>query len=175
MPPAGPPLLRLRLLGGFGAERSGGAPVAERWRRPSAKTLVKLLAVTPGHRLHREQVMDVCWPEASPEAAVTSLRVALHAARHALEPELPARAPSSYLVGEGGLLLLHHGLVSVDLDEVTAEATAALVEGKLAPLERAHTALAPEPLPEDRYAEWAATPRRALEALGHRVTLALAA
>lgn len=42
--------------------------------------------------------MEVCWPEAEPAAAVRNLRVALHTARHALEPELPPRsrkAPTS--------------------------------------------------------------------------------
>ncbi|WP_433428287.1 ATP-binding protein [Nonomuraea sp. CA-141351] len=172
---APPPPLRLRLLGGFAAERPGTAPSAGRWRRPSAKTLVKLLAVAPGHRLHRDQVMDVCWPESDAESAVRSLRVALHAARHTLEPELPARAPSSYLLGEGGLLLLHPELVEVDLDHVMALADLALADGGLAALEEAHGELAAELLPEDRYAEWATPSREALDVLGRRVVLALAA
>ncbi|WP_336204037.1 AAA family ATPase [Nonomuraea sp. LPB2021202275-12-8] len=172
---APPPLLRLRLLGGFAADRPGSAPSVDRWRRPSAKTLVKLLAVAPGHRLHRDQIMDVCWPESDAEAAVRSLRVALHAARHTLEPELPARTPSSYLLSEGGLLLLHPELVEVDLDHVMALAGAALAGGGLAALEEAREHLAAELLPEDRYAEWAAPSREALDVLGRRVVLALAA
>ncbi|MER7176668.1 hypothetical protein, partial [Streptomyces mesophilus] len=58
------PVLRLHLMGGFRAIREEGPAAPERWPRPSAQALVKLLAVTPGHRLHREQAMALCWPEA---------------------------------------------------------------------------------------------------------------
>ena len=34
---------------------------ASAWRRSSAAALVKLLAVTPQHKLHREQVMEAFW------------------------------------------------------------------------------------------------------------------
>ena len=88
-------MLRLHLLGGFRVHRHGGPPLAERWPRPSARTLLKLLAVSPDHRLHREEAMEICWPDADPHAALGSLRVALHAARRAVEPELAPRAASS--------------------------------------------------------------------------------
>jgi hypothetical protein len=55
--------LRIWVIGGFRAE-VGGRPVAEdAWRRSGASALVKLLAVTPGHRMHREQLIDVLWPD----------------------------------------------------------------------------------------------------------------
>ncbi|MFG1834524.1 ATP-binding protein [Micromonospora chersina] len=173
----GTPSLRLCLLGGFRAERSGHLPPLDRWRRPSARTLVKLLAVSPGHRLHREQAMEVCWPEAEPAAAVRNLRVALHTARHALEPELPPRTPSSYLRTEGDLLALHPTLVTVDLDSALDVAATALATepAPLALLEEAHARLIVELLPEDRYATWLAGTREALAVRRHRVALALAA
>ena len=40
--------------------------------------LVKLLALAPGYRLHREQVMDALWPDLAPEAAAGNLRKAVH-------------------------------------------------------------------------------------------------
>jgi DNA-binding SARP family transcriptional activator len=42
---------------------------------------VKLLALAPHHRLHREQLMDTLWPELAPEAAAANLRKAVHFAR----------------------------------------------------------------------------------------------
>ncbi|MEU5948803.1 AAA family ATPase [Micromonospora sp. NPDC047465] len=172
----GTPSLRLYLLGGFRAERPGDLPPLERWRRPSARTLVKLLAVSPGHRLHRDEAMDVCWPDAEPDAAVRNLRVALHTARHALEPELAPRTPSSYLLTEGDLIVLCPTLVSVDLDEALALAGTALAAtpAPLELLEQAHAGLAAELLPEDRYATWIAASREALAVRRHRVALALA-
>lgn len=91
-----PPMLRIRLLGGFRLVREDGAPPVERWSRPGARTLVKLLALAPDHALHREQVMAACWPHAELRSALGSLRVALHTARHALEPELPPRGTSAF-------------------------------------------------------------------------------
>ncbi|MFD6150871.1 BTAD domain-containing putative transcriptional regulator [Streptomyces sp. NPDC060243] len=171
--PAAPPL-RVRLLGGFSVTRDGGAPSAQRWARPSARTLVKLLAVAPGHRLHREEVMSVCWPEADARAAAGSLRVALHAARHALEPELPPRAASSYLVADGALLSLAPGLVRVDADEAESAARAALRLGRMPELSAALGLFTGELLPEDRYAHWAAARRGQLALLRERLLLRLA-
>lgn len=170
----GPPLLRLHLFGGFRVTRDGGSPLAERWPRPSARALVKLLAVSPGHSLHREQAMEICWPDADPQAALGSLRVALHAARRAIEPELAPRSSSSYLTGEGTLLRLDPGTVVIDADEAESLATHALTEGGTARLAAALAAFTGELLPEDRYAAWAEARRTQLAGLHDRVRLALA-
>ncbi|MFB8082947.1 AAA family ATPase [Streptomyces sp. NPDC056013] len=168
------PLLRLHLFGGFRATRDHGPALAERWPRPGARALVKLLAVTPGHRLHRDQAVDVCWPDADPQAALRSLRVALHAARHALEPELAPRAASSYLVSDGSLLLLDPATVWIDTDHAEETALAALAGGDAAALADAAGRFTGELLPEDRYAPWAASRRDRLSGLRERVLLALA-
>jgi DNA-binding SARP family transcriptional activator len=55
------PLLRVRLLGGFFVERTDVRRAVSGWQRRSAKTLTKLLAVQPGHALHREEVLDLLW------------------------------------------------------------------------------------------------------------------
>ncbi|MFI7010956.1 ATP-binding protein [Streptomyces sp. NPDC050145] len=169
------PLLRLHLFGGFAATRDGGPAPAERWTRPSARTLVKLLAVTPGHRLHREQAMDLCWPEADRQSATGSLRVALHAARHALEPELAPRASSSYLISDGALLRLDPATVRVDADEAEATARGALASRDPERLAAALELFTGELLPEDRYAHWAQARRDQLITLREEVLLALAA
>ena len=46
--------------------------------------LVKLLALSAEHRLHREQAMDLLWPELAPKAAANNLHYALHNARRTL-------------------------------------------------------------------------------------------
>ena len=43
-----------------------------------------MLALTPGRRVHREQVMELLWPELTATAAQNNLHQALHAARRAL-------------------------------------------------------------------------------------------
>lgn len=44
--------VQISLLGGFAVTVSGES-VEDHWRLRKAKTLVKLLALAPGHRLHR--------------------------------------------------------------------------------------------------------------------------
>ncbi|GLW52084.1 ATP-binding protein [Kitasatospora phosalacinea] len=167
-------MLRLYLFEGFRAERDSGPPLAERWPRPGARALVKVLAVAPGHRLHREEVMDLCWPDADPAAAAGSLRVALHAARHALEPELAPRAASSYLKADGGLLLLDPTAVWIDADHAEQAAEDALADGRAERLADAIRQFTGELLPEDRYAHWAGARRTRLAQLCEQLLLRLA-
>ena len=56
------------------------------WHLRKAGSLLKVLALSPGHRLHREQAMELLWPDLDPEAALNNLHYALHVARRTLEP-----------------------------------------------------------------------------------------
>ncbi|MEU5321184.1 AAA family ATPase [Streptomyces sp. NPDC021056] len=169
------PVLRLYLLGGFRTERTDGAPVADRWPRPSSRRLVELLAVSPGRVRHREEIIEMCWPDtAGTPAALGSLRVSLHAARRALEPELTARTPSSYLIGEGALLRLAPDTVWIDADEAETLAERALRTGTTAHLAAALEAFTGELLPEHRYTPWVEARRERLDALRDSVRLTLA-
>ena len=109
--------LQVRLLGGFCIERSDVGQAVSDWPRRSAKTLIKLLAIQPGHALHREQVIDVLWPKVNAESALNSLGKALHVARHALQPGLPRRQDSAYLRLADGMLVFDTKRVIVDADE----------------------------------------------------------
>src|SRR5437588_13094379 len=65
--PASSPALRVQLLGRFRVW-VGLRPVPETaWRRRKAAALVKLLALAPEHRLHREEALETLWPELLPE------------------------------------------------------------------------------------------------------------
>src|SRR5262245_61611406 len=79
--------LHIRVLGGFQAEIGGRTVAAEAWRRSGAAALIKLLAVTPGHRIHREQLIEVLWPDLDRAAGGRRLTKALHFARRALAAE----------------------------------------------------------------------------------------
>src|SRR5687768_9121251 len=78
--------LRIWLLGGFRVRVGEREVPDESWRLRKARTLVKLLALAPGRRMHREELIDQLWPDLSPEAADNQLRKALHEARRALDP-----------------------------------------------------------------------------------------
>ncbi len=55
--------IEIRLLGMFEVRRGGEPVPASAWSRRHAAALVKLLALSPGRRLHREQVIDALWPD----------------------------------------------------------------------------------------------------------------
>ena len=76
--------LSIWLLGEFRVAVDGHDVPAEAWRRSKARAMVKLLALAPGHRLHREQLMDSLWPDLDPDAGSANLRKALHFARGAM-------------------------------------------------------------------------------------------
>ena len=79
-----PRTLDVHLLGGFRVAIGGQTVPAAAWRRKRAAAVVKLLALEPTHRLHREQITDALWPELDPDDAANNLRVALHHARQRL-------------------------------------------------------------------------------------------
>jgi DNA-binding SARP family transcriptional activator len=168
------PLLSIGLLGGFQVERAGAALAVSGWQRRSAKTLTKLMATSPGHTLHREQILDILWPEADVESALNSFGKALHAARHAFEPGLPRRMDSAYLLLKDAVLALSTEHVTIDADRFEQLAENALRTHDIAAYESALGAYAGELLPEDRYADWCAGRRHSLRELRVRVLLGLA-
>src|ERR687893_1656541 len=100
--------VRVWLLGGFRVGVGSGIITPDAWRLRKAAALVKLLALAPGHPLHRERAMDLLWPEHGRRAAANNLSQALHAARRALGPD-DAQAASGYLASQGEQLVLCPG------------------------------------------------------------------
>ena len=93
--------LAIQLLGDFRVS-VGSRAIAEReWTLRKAKSLVKLLALAPHHRLHREHVIDRLWPDLGPEDGANNLHRVLYVTRRVLEPELaPRRDPAAKCVKE---------------------------------------------------------------------------
>ena len=81
---------RVCLLGGFSVATEDGVVEERAWRLRKAKALVKLLALAPERRLHRERLADLLWPDRDADAAANNLHQALHAARRAIGRRRPA-------------------------------------------------------------------------------------
>src|ERR671913_2532733 len=97
-----PETLRIWLLGGFRVSVGSRSIGEQEWHLRKAQSLLKLLALAPGHRLHREQAMALLWPDLDPKAALNNLHYALRVARRTLEPPaLASSAPSRYLRLQG--------------------------------------------------------------------------
>src|SRR5690348_1819754 len=75
----------VRLLGGFAVSIDGVALPPERWTSRRASALVKVLALAPRARLHRDRVVDALWPDVALDAALPRLYKAAHFARQALQ------------------------------------------------------------------------------------------
>ena len=163
-------LLLIGLLGGFRVERPEAGEISG-WYRRSAKTLTKLLATRAEHALHREEIIEVLWPGAEIDSALNSFGKALHAARRALEPDLPRRGRSSYLRMTDSMLCLDTARVVIDADQFQTLAEDSLRRGDMSTHERALAAYGGELLPEDRYEDWCADRRSFLAEL--RVQLLL--
>ncbi|HVO37505.1 MAG TPA: hypothetical protein VMV03_00620, partial [Spirochaetia bacterium] len=118
-----PGALHVCLLGGFRVSIGKRTLGAEQWRRRKAAHLVKLLALSPGHSLHREQVIDLLWPDLEPGAAVNSLHQTLHVARGALGAG--ARARGYLSLKEDIIHLGAEGTLWIDVDAFQAAAAAA--------------------------------------------------
>jgi predicted ATPase len=146
--------IAIKLLGGFAAT-CGGEPVAASvWRLRKGRELVKLLALAPGHRLHREQLMDALWPDLDPAAAANNLHQVVHVARRALG------ADAIELREE--LLTLR---ACVDVDDFERAAEQARRAGTSGAYRAALSLYGGELLPENRYDDWTGQRREEIEQL----------
>jgi predicted ATPase/DNA-binding SARP family transcriptional activator len=154
--------LRIELLGGFAVGIDGRWLGEEAWRLRKAKSLVKLLALAPRHRMAWEQLGEALWPQKDAAAMRNNFHQTLRAARDAIE--------SAGLDGREALRLCDsvvsfgEGLeVTVDVDEFIAAAGRAQRTGATEDYRTAAGLYAGELLPEDRYEDWADAARTALK------------
>src|ERR1700694_3198461 len=154
--------LRVQLLGGLGLQ-VGPREIPPSAARGKASLLVKLLALAPGHHLHREEVVDRLWPELDPDAGINNLHGVLHKLRLAFEPDLVRGRQSAYLtLGESLLTLRAPSTVWVDSDAFERACAAADDSDDPAAFRVALGLYRGDLLPEDAYADWAAVYRDSL-------------
>jgi DNA-binding SARP family transcriptional activator len=142
--------IRIKLLGGFRVWIGSRVIEEDQLRLRKARSLIKLLALSPGHRLHREQAMDLLWPELDSKAALNNLHHALHIARRTLEPSAGAASGYLHLRGES-LALSPAGPVWVDVEVFEEAATTARHTLEIAAYRAAIDLYSGELLPRDRY------------------------
>jgi DNA-binding SARP family transcriptional activator/pimeloyl-ACP methyl ester carboxylesterase len=156
-------VLSVRVLGPFTVEVDGRPVPPGAWERRDASGLVKLLALRPEHRLHRERVMDLMWPELGVTEAAPRLHKAAHYARRAM-----GRA-DALVLRDDMVALLPGAPVTVDADEFEAAALAALAQPLPGPAAAVLERFPGEALPDDAYTDWATETRERLAALRRRL------
>ena len=153
--------VQIRLFGAF-AVRVGEEVVPEgAWRLRKAKSLVKLLALAPERRVHRERATELLWPDRAADAAANNFHQALYVARRALEAA-GAEASAVLPLRDDMLVLYPGGSVEVDVDAFEAAVVRARETGELPDYRAALGLYGGELLPEDRFEAWAAGRREAL-------------
>jgi predicted ATPase/DNA-binding SARP family transcriptional activator/DNA-binding CsgD family transcriptional regulator len=171
----GPETVRIWLLGGFRVTVGAREVGVDLLPRRKAGRLVKLLALAPGHALHRERVTDLLWPGLDTKPANNNLHRVLHTARRAFDPST-AGVPDRYLALRDEVVrLCPDSELLVDVDEFERAATAARRSGKPAAYRSAIDLYAGDLLPEDLYEEWAMERREALRGLCVALLLELSA
>jgi DNA-binding SARP family transcriptional activator len=152
--------VRVRLLGGFSVSVGFRVVEADGWRRRSAASLVKVLALARGHWLRRDRILDLLWPELDERTAAGNLHRALHFARRAFEPDA-SRSSARYLALVDGMIsLCPEEPLWVDAEEF--ERAAARRSRDPAAYRAAIELYAGELLPADSDEEWAHESRDAL-------------
>jgi DNA-binding SARP family transcriptional activator/Flp pilus assembly protein TadD len=133
--------LEVRLLGRFEVLVDSQLVPADAWAQRRAADLVKLLALARGHRMPRDEVLEMLWPRLGVDAAASNLHKAASYARRAL--------------GDRGAVVLRGGVVELaPVAEVTTD-----VER----FERGDdSAYGGELLPDERYEQWTLGPRARL-------------
>ncbi|MFL6208703.1 MAG: BTAD domain-containing putative transcriptional regulator [Pyrinomonadaceae bacterium] len=167
--------LAIRLLGPFRVSVDEQVIDERRWSRRKPKLLVKLLALQPHHQLHREQVMELLWPDLDAEAASNNLHKSIHAARRALEPALQAGAGSRFIMTrEQQITLSAPGKLWIDVEAFEQAAAAALKSSAAQACEQALALYAGDLLIEDPYEDWTTMRRESLRALRQDLLVKLA-
>jgi DNA-binding SARP family transcriptional activator len=152
----GSPSIAITLLGGFDVAVDGIPTPDRAWTRRSAAALVKVLALAPGHYLHREQVMDLLWPDQSPARCAPRLHKAAHFARQG-----SGRSDAVVLRGDV-VWLFPDAELTVDAIVFEQLAREALRDSDPGAARAALAWYGGELLPGDLYENWAADRRELL-------------
>lgn len=141
------PRYRALVLGPFNVERDGLSLDATNWQR-RVQTLFKLLVTAPGRQRRRDDLIEILWPEADPDAATGNLRILVHRLRLTLGCN-----PSPVLSRNGWVTLNPSYTWDLDLEEM--EALVGDSHGDVSRLQTAIAMVRGEPFAEDRYDDWA--------------------
>jgi DNA-binding SARP family transcriptional activator len=153
--------LSVYLFGTFQAYLNGS--LVNGWRKKS-ESLFKYLVVHRASPIHRDQLLNTFWPDATPQAARNCLNVTLHALRHSLKLDERLSSAETLIYAEkDNHYALHPDLhIWTDVGTFAEElATAQLLArrgdsaGAIRHYEAAATLYRGDLLEADRYEDWA--------------------
>jgi DNA-binding SARP family transcriptional activator len=167
--------LQIYLLGSFRLIVDGVAVSNADWQKRKARLLIQILALQPSHELHREELMEMLFPDIDMKPAEANLHRVLYAARRALEPNRSSYASSKYLLVERRRIkLTAERNLWIDAEEFENYGREGLKTNDNAMLESAAEIYKGDLLAEEPFEEWAIDRRERLKTLFHRVLRQLA-
>jgi predicted ATPase/DNA-binding SARP family transcriptional activator len=173
-----PVTIRARLLGPSEIAIGNRLLTNRDWSGRKARSLLLLLLCTRGHQLHREQVLDLLWPEFGADAGSNALYKALHGLRRTMEPDLRTGRSSRYVQTRDDMIgLSDTASIWVDVEQfaqILARAEIAPADERRRHLRNAVEIYRGDFIAEEMYADWPVARREALRADHERATLTLA-
>jgi ATP/maltotriose-dependent transcriptional regulator MalT/DNA-binding SARP family transcriptional activator len=158
-----PPALRFEVLGRFRAVRGEWELPDDAWGRPIDTRLVRFLLTQMGQPVAEDVIFEALWPDLSASSARRSMQVSVSRIRAVLDP--PSAEQSVIRSADRTYRLALGERDGVDAEEFTRAADAALAEQgdrRRQLLSGARALWTGEPLPEERYSDWAAGYRESL-------------
>lgn len=169
----------LHTLGTFSASNGGLDLMVDQWARKQAVQVLKYLAVRAGHPVHREELVELLWPDSDDEKhARQRLKVAVHFLRSRLRD---AGLPDDLVATEGSTYTLDARQVWIDakaFEHHAAEGRAHERGGRdadaIREYEEARRLYRGDFFEADRYADWCAEERARLSEIHLDVLIRLA-
>lgn len=158
----------VRLLGSFSVSVGGEVVAADAWRLRKARDVIKLLALASRHRLHRDQLIDLLWPDLDQRSGANNLYQTLSAARGAIA-SAGGDGHACLRLEDGWVSLCPTERLWVDVEAFEERSGSDDVDDLL----EAVSVHRGELLADDRYVDWAAPRREAVRQRYRAVLLAL--
>jgi LuxR family maltose regulon positive regulatory protein len=115
--PESAPRLEIFCFNGFSVLRNGEKIKDAEWKGKQAKTLLKRLVAEPDQKCPRDVVMDMLWPDSSPEAQRANLASLLYRMRKVLDAPGASVGAESCIVSDADHVALNASLVSADVNQ----------------------------------------------------------
>jgi DNA-binding SARP family transcriptional activator len=167
--------LQIYLLGSFRLLVDGFVISNEYWQKRKAKLLVQILALKQSHEIHREELIEMLFPDVDLKMGNANLYRVLYAARFALEPDRNSYASSNYLLTEGQQIKLSSTKrLWIDTEEFELKARNGLKTNNQELLESAVELYKGDLLEDEPFEQWLINKREKFRTIFHTVLRRLA-
>lgn len=120
------PRLEIRTLNQLTVKMDGRPISRPQWKGGGARRFFAVLLGFGGRDVPQDLVMDALWPDASPRAAQSNFKSALHRLRKVISPDIGPYQRSPYLHARDGLVGLDETLCRIDFEDFEKTAQRAL-------------------------------------------------